>query len=371
MGRPASVRAPRRTRRALAVIGAAATVALVVVAAAILWPNGNGVRTGASPSPGGRVPGVLRIDPRSGNIVASVDLRAQATPSSSSVAFGESFLWVLERAGLRKVNATGTVIGDPIEVGRELGCPTLGGLGCAATISAGEGSAWVTASPTASIGLGTQDSFLVKVDPLTDRIERFLLRDIGVGGAFATLPLAAGQGWVWTIDRSPPALVRIDPANPRRTDRFELGAPGDGIGIGFGSVWVRHNTGIESFLTRMDPRTGLVLETITVPGGADGFAFGGGSVWISDSSNDEVVEIDPASNTIADQFDVGVDPQAIVVDDDGGVWVNLTGEATLVKVDPATGEVVRRVPLGGIGGVAGIPTSRSGLAFGFGSVWVA
>jgi DNA-binding beta-propeller fold protein YncE len=122
----------------------------------------------------------------------------------------------------------------------------------------------------------------------------------------------------------------------------------------------------------MDPRTGLVLETITVPGGADGFAFGGGSVWISDSSNDEVVEIDPASNTIAHQFEVGVDPQAIVVDDDGGVWVNLTGETTLVKVDPATGQVVRRVPLGGTGGVAGnIPTSRSGLAFGFGSVWVA
>jgi hypothetical protein len=54
------------------------------------------------------------------------------------------------------------------------------------------------------------------------------------------------------------------------------------------------------------------------------------------------------------------------------VWVNLTGDATLVKVDPATGDVVSRIPLGGGGGArGGVPTNRTGLAFGFDSVWVA
>jgi streptogramin lyase len=303
--------------------------------------------------------------------MASVDLRAQH--ASNSVAFGEDFLWVLERTGLRKVNEAGTVIGGPIEVGREVGCPTLGGLGCAATIAAGEGSAWLAASPTAAIGSGDPDSLLAKIDPLTDRIETFPLQSIAVGGAFSSLPLATGERWVWTIDRSPPALVRIDPANPHQIDRFALSAAGDDIGVGFGSVWVRHNTGIESFLSRVDPKTGRVLKTISVPGSADGLAFGEGSVWISDSTNDELVEIDATSNTIADNFEVGVDPRAIVVDDDGGLWVNLTGEqvATLVKVDPSTGEVVIRVPLGGSGGISGVPTRRTGLAFGFGSVWVA
>jgi streptogramin lyase len=357
-------------------IGTLVIIALAVVATAILWPNGDPVRTGASASPAGRIPGVLlRIDPRSGDIVASVDLRPEH--ASNAVAFGDGFLWVLERGGVRKVNEAGTVVGERIAAGSALGCPGLGGLGCVASISAGEGSAWVAATISTQLNRSDADSRLAKIDPLTNRIETFPLNGIAPGGVFSWLPLATGEGWVWTIDRNPPALVRLDPANPRERDRFPLSEPGDGVGVGFGSVWVRHNTGTESFLTRMDPTTGRVLETIPVPGSADGFAFGGGSVWVSDSTNDDVVEIDPVSNSIVDHFDVGVDPGAVVVDDAGGVWVNLTGERTddgtgvLAKVDPLTGEVVNRIPLGGAGGIFGAPTSRTGLLFAFDSVWVA
>jgi streptogramin lyase len=293
------------------------------------------------------------------------------------VASAQGVLWVLERFGLRKVNASGTVIGDPIDVGRAVGCTLLGGLGCTATIAAGEGSAWVLATSHDQPGSGEGDSHLAKVNPQTNAVESFTLRNLAPGGAFGSVPVAVGEGWVWSADRNPPSLLRIDPKDPRRVDRFRLAAPGDGLGVGFGSVWVRHNSGIQSFVSRVDPDTGGVIATIHVPGSADGIAFGGGNVWISDSTGDELIRVDPVTNTIAAHFPVGKDPQAVAVDEEGTVWVNLTGEGTttdageLAKVEPTTGAVVGTVPLPGSGGLSGIPTRRMNVVFAFGSIWVA
>jgi hypothetical protein len=364
------VRVP--SRRALVAIGAAVLAALAVVAVAITQAGDGKVRVGPSPSPSGlpRVTGVLRIDPESGRTLSAAALRPVF--GVTNLAVGDEFLWVLEFGGLHKVTVTGTVLGDLIDVGRTRGCVAFGPI-CPASLAAGEGSAWVVFTSVGQVG---QPSTLTKIDPRTNGVEGFTVPGVAPGGAFSGVPIAAGAGWVWTIDRSPPSLLRLDPENPNDIDRFTLRAPGDGIGIGFGSVWVRHNSGIESFLTRVNPRTGSLIKTISLPGSADGLAFGGGNVWVSDSTGDELIRIDPATNTIADHFEVGRDPQAVAVDDAGRPWVILTGEGTggeagtLVKVDPTTGSVLHRVPLGGTVGL-GIPTRRSYVLSAFGSIWVA
>jgi streptogramin lyase len=138
-------------------------------------------------------------------------------------------------------------------------------------------------------------------------------------------------------------------------------------------VWICHNTGIESSLTRVDPRTGKILDETLLPGSADGMALGGGNVWVSDSSNDELVRIDPATGSIAAHFHVGRDPRGIEVDSDGGVWVILSGEGesgVLAKVDPSTRIVVARIPLTEINPFPVTLVQRS-VVFGFDSIWIA
>jgi predicted Ser/Thr protein kinase/streptogramin lyase len=369
-------RRPRSRRlRFAGLVAAAAVVAAAATAVALRSSDGRAPGPGASPSGAARVQGVLRIDPTSGRVVSSVALRT--LPLTSPLAFGDGFLWALTSDGVRKVNNAGTLVGEPIDVARAVGCLRLGGPGCRVSVAAGEGSAWVlTTVIPPGVSVQTADSVLVKVDPLTNRIETFALRGIAPGGGFSAVPLEAGEGGVWTIDRDPPALVRVDPSNPRRTQRFRLSGPGDGIGVGFGSIWVRHNAARESFLTRVDPESGATLAEITLPGSADGLAFGSGSVWVSDATADELLRIDPDTNTIGAHFAVGTDPKAVVIDAAGGVWVHLTGEETpagpgkVVRIDPVTDEVLAEVPIGGYDAIGGVPTRRNGMVFGFGSIWV-
>ncbi|MFN2590197.1 MAG: protein kinase [Actinomycetota bacterium] len=321
---------------------------------------------GAGPAKPG---GLVRIDPGSGDVTSTLGLVSLGDPG---LAFGEGFLWLLSRDGIRKINAEGNALGTPISGTVPAGCGA--GFSCPVAIAAGEGALWVIrTSPLGLGGIGSEDSFLARVDPRTNRLEEFVLPGIAIGGAFSTLPLATGKGWVWTVDRSPPALIRIDPADAERRARFPLPSPGDGIAVGFGSVWIRHNTGIESSISRVDPGSGELLDETVLPGSADGLALGSGSVWVSDSSSDELVRIDPVTGSIAAHFEVGVDPRAVVIAEDGSVWVNLTGEGAhgiIAEVDPATRAVVERINLGETHPFP-VRLAHPTAVVGFGSIWVA
>ncbi|HJP65635.1 MAG TPA: hypothetical protein VKA30_04945, partial [Actinomycetota bacterium] len=181
-------------------------------------------------------------------------------------------------------------------------------------------------------------------------------------------PVAVGEGSAWVVDHARLSLLRIDPRTNRVIARISLSAVPDGVAVGDGLVWVRHN-GVVASVTRVDPGTNRAAGTIQLPAGADGMAVGGGSVWVTDTTNDTLIKLDPATMSTSDTIDVGRSPQAVAVDDAGDVWVYNTGDSTVSKVDGGTGTVVvvieipRRAP-------DETSAPRRGLAVGFGSLWV-
>ena len=159
------------------------------------------------------------------------------------------------------------------------------------------------------------------------------------------------------------ASARIDgnPSSPPGTDQLPkgvlavipiMGSP-LGLGAGFGSVWVTSENG--NVLYRIDPATNKVVAQIDVGQAMCGTpAFGFGRVWVPDCNFGPhgLVVVDPATNhvvrTLADQVAGSVGIGA------GSVWAG-------PRIDPAT---LSEQPL--------LRTGHDDLAitFGDGSVWV-
>jgi streptogramin lyase len=187
---------------------------------------------------------------------------------------------------------------------------------------------------------------------------------------FAPYDVAVGEGAVW-VDTNLGALARIDPATNTVTDMIRL--PGDALGtvetVAFsdGAVWV----GMDLLgVYRIDPSTDHVAATITVDGpndrrlGVGQVVVGDGSVWVqggwgrktTDSEGHEIyvsvhdaaiARIDPASNQSVALLPVGDSPRLMAFDD-GALWLWSNG-SSLDRIDPVTGTVTATIddPAGG------------------------
>jgi virginiamycin B lyase len=138
-------------------------------------------------------------------------------------------------------------------------------------------------------------------------------------------------------------LLRFDERTGKEDARIRLSEPPSGLVFGKGSLWIRSN-GLVASVTRFDAQTGKVVKRFDVHA-ADGLAVGAAAVWVSDSSEDIVVKIDPATNTLAGQVSGGFDaPQDIAAGDDG-VWVLNANACTVTRIDPGTNRVVATIPV--------------------------
>jgi streptogramin lyase len=85
------------------------------------------------------------------------------------------------------------------------------------------------------------------------------------------------------------------------------------------------------------------------------------SVWVTDQSPDELVRIDPTSNTITAHFPIEGSPCGLAVGPKGRLWVARYAIGSVTAVDPVRGATTAAV--GGFGQIWD-------LKFGFGSVWI-
>ena len=134
---------------------------------------------------------------------------------------------------------------------------------------------------------------------------------------------------------------------------YLTGAP-LGIGTGFGSVWVENHRG--HLLDRIDPATDKVTAEIDIGSDMCGLpAFGFGRVWISGCLGGEITVVDATTNQVVGSFSGGGLRVAISPD---SVWVaNSTG---LERIDPVSLRTVATIP---------VPGGPEYLAYGAGSVW--
>lgn len=195
---------------------------------------------------------LMRTDPKTGEVTASVD--AEPENSEGGIATGAGAIWmVVKPSTLIRVDPKTNAITAKVQLPET-----------AANATFGDGFVWVSTFEGNSV---------VKVDPKTNAV-------------VATVPtgpkprfLTYGEGSVWTLNQGDGTVTRVDGKTNKVLATIACGVPGTGGDLSFGDgyVWA---TMFEFPLTQIDPKTNKPIRQWAGPGG-DGMRAGGGAVWLS------------------------------------------------------------------------------------------
>lgn len=135
-----------------------------------------------------------------------------------------------------------------------------------------------------------------------------------------------------------------------------------GVTVGAGYLWVTNT--LDDTVVRIDPATHRrVGRPIPVGNGPHAIAFGEDGVWVANNDADTVVRLDPRTGRVVGRpIPVGEEPEAIAIGA-GSVWT-LNLEGTVTRIDPRTMRAATP-PI-----VVGPHTIGGGLAFAGGRLWV-
>jgi YVTN family beta-propeller protein len=190
----------------------------------------------------------------------------------------------------------------------------------------------------------------------------------GGGGSPAGEPSAsASDGAALATD--PPVVLRPAATTPpiaqgaRALATITLPAPLDvtWLAADATSVWVH---GKETII-HVGASTNTILGQVPTPSITYGYmASGEGAVWQADFGRDLVLRIDPETEAVLAQIEVGAAPEGVGTTA-GAVWVANHHDGTVSRIDPGTNVVVATIEVG--------PAGSNGpleLAAGQTGVWV-
>ena len=209
---------------------------------------------------------IARVDPSNGRV--AVTIRSGVADSEGGIGFGDGSVWIL-------TDSTSTLARIDPETNRMTARIAVAAGSVAATY--GEGSVWTTS---------VERSVVTRVDPRTNSVVATI--PVGPAPRFLTV----GEGAIWTLNQGDGSVSRIDPSVNRVVASIPVGVPGPGgeIAAGAGSVWV---TSMDFPLTRIDATTNRVAQQFVGAGG-DSVRVGFGSVWLTDLRGGAVWRLDPA-----------------------------------------------------------------------------
>jgi serine/threonine protein kinase len=198
---------------------------------------------------------------------------------------------------------------------------------------------------------------LIQIDPSNEEV---IGSPLPVPDSFGTSAhaVAFGEGGVWVLE--PATLTHIDPVHSETVETLTgFNQTGDSsMDLGFRTVWI----GTASDILRVDPITTNFLRPVRLDPTATSIevAVGAGSVWGA-SSRGELFEIDPATLVrVGEPLEVGVNASGLAAGF-GGIWVLDNLASSLTKVDVATLGVDPSIEL---------PGELVDVEAGEGSVWV-
>jgi hypothetical protein len=149
------------------------------------------------------------------------------------------------------------------------------------------------------------------------------------------------------------SIVELDPATGEELNRFPAPEPVSAgpDGLAFDGTSLFYINGFGSVqLWELDPDTGAVLDADEITAGTqsfDGLAALGGNVYILDYGASDIIEFDPATDTVTNVLDVDalnpgyflVGGLAGITGPDALVATSDFGASGVVEIDPATGLV--------------------------------
>jgi YVTN family beta-propeller protein len=208
---------------------------------------------------GSDTPSLVRIDPATATVAATIPLPIRDFQAESSVAAGEGAVWAVSDGLVEQL----LVKVDP-QTDAVVATFTLpGGL---SGVRAGYRGVWIAKTDADSV---------LHVDPNDGSV----LREIAVGERPRFL--AIGEGTVWTMNEGDGTVSRIDPATDTVTATIAVSSRpviGGDIAVGGGSVWVRIT---EQLVARIDPLTDEVVARYGPPSGSGSVAADDAAAWIS------------------------------------------------------------------------------------------
>jgi DNA-binding beta-propeller fold protein YncE len=217
--------------------------------------------------------------------------------------------------------AAGTLLGQPIAVGRE-----------PLDIDAGEGFLWTA---------NASDATISKIDPAAGTSQQ-----IPVGGAPAELAVAEGSVWVRNF---PDAITRVDIATGRVDEPIQVRREIDGITAGGGFLWLSHSA--NGTVSRIDMQSHAV-ESGPTKVGSKPVALAWGDrrlgerrLFVADAADHTLTTIDGGSAKVLGQpLPLAGEPGA-VEEYEGVLYVGTT--AGVVPIDERSRVVGDPIPLKG------------------------
>jgi YVTN family beta-propeller protein len=170
---------------------------------------------------------------------------------------------------------------------------------------------------------------------------------ITVGGQPEIHAFAAGS--LWVSNAADATVSRIDTSTNQVVATIPVGSVSDHppmISAYADQIWVLNPQ--DQTLMRIDPTTNTIMTTLSIGTGAlpvtdpQRLAVGDGAIWVSDTRNNQVLGIDPETQTVvAIVPDINL-PHSIGVTADA-VWVAGVGTKEIIRIDPATNQIVARI----------------------------
>ena len=239
----------------------------VAVGAGSVWVSNGYYSSG--PAPRGPSDVVLRIDPRTKRVVDRIPVDLP-----TALAYGHGSVWVTSASygTLSRIDPKSGEVVAKIDVDR-------GAVEIAADESSG--AVWV-----GGVTLNydkPENNKLSRVDPATNRVVAQIPIRAGVRYGGGASNVAVGEGAVWVLS-SDARLLKVDPTTNEVAGMVSLGGYSRHLAVYGGGVWAMVQARAEA-LRRVDPRTMHVVASEDIGRtsriGTGGLAAGGGYVWFS------------------------------------------------------------------------------------------
>jgi DNA-binding beta-propeller fold protein YncE len=249
------------------------------------------------------------VDPRSNDVIADVPVGRAPT----RVAYGQEAFWVVSpeagvvvRVDAETKRAARFRIGeDPFDA------------------AVGAGALWVPDHDGQRLLRFDLDSHEIRAT------QSFGLPAISVGVGFGSVWVAVADGSVLRIN---PRTLRTQATVRDATTTIEGSEPK--LAFANGSIWI--SSPAESNVARIDPERETVERQPLVE--AMGISAGAGAVWVADNAS----AVWRFGGPQPQRMKVGAQPQDVAATSKA-VWVTESGDQTLVRLDPASRRVVARI----------------------------
>ncbi len=292
------------------------------------------------------VAGALAVAPTAGTTSAPKILATFRLASApQAIVVGDGGLWVTTLRSVVRLDSRTDRVTRRVRLQPILGAVATSGR-----------RLWVARNPIV-IDMGTRvRSQLWAVDSGSGQVDGEPIRFRGI----ADVASVAGALWVTNGDHAQYGrLFRVDPR--RRAIVATLKIPGGPAGVvaARGLLWVAcSDTG---YVYRVEPRSTTVTGKPIQAGKALlTLAAGRNRLWVGDSYAGAVNSVDLRKGTVVTRTKLPYVSDVAV--GEGGIWATVDKPSELVRLDPSTGRTIgRALP---------IPGTASGLAIGFGSIWV-